>query len=76
MQPKIDKVYFEIFQKHFSDLKTEDVRALFEGNDHWVFVIKDKVTFRFPKVERKIDSRRSEFLKQLAPLFSRTITIM
>jgi len=62
---KIDKVYFEIFKKHFPDLKSEEVKALFEGNDHWVFVVKDK-TFRFPKAPREIDPKRATFLKKFA----------
>lgn len=60
-------VYFELFQQHFPDLKTDEVTELSEGNDHFVFVVRDK-TFRFPKIPKEIDPKRSEFLKQLALL--------
>ena len=66
MNQKVDKVYFEIFKKHFPNLTTNAVTALFDGNDHWVFVVKDK-SFRFPKVPREIDPKRATFLKLLAP---------
>lgn len=67
MNSKINKVYFEIIQKHFSDLTTYDLINSFDGNDHWVFVVKNK-SFRFPKVPREIDSKKANFLKRLAPL--------
>lgn len=67
MQPKVEKIYFEIFQQYFPDVRADEVTALLDGNDHFVFVVRDK-TFRFPKVPREINPKRSEFLKQLAPL--------
>lgn len=67
MQLKTEKIYFEIFQQYFPDLREKEITVLFDGNDHWVFVVRDK-TFRFPKIPREIDPKRSRFLKQLAPL--------
>jgi aminoglycoside 2''-phosphotransferase len=68
MTAKIDGVYFEIIQKHFPDVKAEDVKILSNGNDHFVYVVKEQIAFRFPKIPREIDSRRSDFLKELMPL--------
>lgn len=66
MQPPPDSLYFAILQKHFPGLQAQDVRAFVEGNDHWVFIVKNQVTFRFPKVPRTIDPKRAAFLKHLA----------
>jgi aminoglycoside phosphotransferase (APT) family kinase protein len=67
MNSKLDKIYFKIIQKHFPQITINDITNTFDGNDHWVFVVKDK-SFRFPKVSREIDPKRSTFLKRLASL--------
>lgn len=78
MKQKIEKIYFEIFKQHYPDITVNDVTAYYEGNDHRVFVIGNKVTFRFPKVPREIDPKRANFLKKLvsiSPLSLPTIEI-
>lgn len=49
---KVNKVYFDIFQKHFPDLRPGEVTALYEGNDHWVFVVRSKSFPKNPKRNR------------------------
>ena len=68
MNTKIENNYLEIIKHHFPNISPEDVKAYFQGNDYDVFVVKNEVTFRFPKEKRTIDPKRSQFLK----LFSST----
>jgi hypothetical protein len=59
--------YEGVIQRRFPNLSARDVRAR-EGNDHFVFVIDDDLVFRFPKVPREIDSKRSLFLRRFADM--------
>ena len=67
MELSIPHPYQRIVRRRFPDLSSRDVRA-FEGNDHYVFEVDDELAFRFPKVPREIDPKRSRFVQRFADL--------
>lgn len=67
----------KIIKKHFSSISESQI-AFTQGNDHDVYIVNNQVAFRFPKIPREINPKRSEFLKQLthtSPLPLPTIDI-
>lgn len=60
----VPQTFLKIIRKHYPDVLSEEISSL-EGNDHWVFVAKDKA-FRFPKVPHEINPKRANFLKVFA----------
>src|SRR6266700_812027 len=54
-----------IIKKHYPNVSEENI-SFTQGNNHYVFIVNDEVAFRFPKVPRDIDQKRSNFLKLLA----------
>lgn len=62
---QIKQQALHIITSHYPNI-SEDNISFTQGNDHYVFVVNNKVVFRFPKVLRYIDPKRANFLKLLA----------
>lgn len=77
MDNPISYLHYKIIKKQYPNVSFEDIKN-FQGNDNFVFVVNNDIAFRFPKVPRKINPARAEFLKafvQSSPLPLPTIDI-
>ncbi|HSW97806.1 MAG TPA: aminoglycoside phosphotransferase family protein [Candidatus Saccharimonadales bacterium] len=61
---KIKEEALIIIKKHYPNISEENI-VVSQGNDHDVYIVNNTITFRFPKIPREIDPKKSEFLKKL-----------
>lgn len=60
--------YLNIIKEKYPRVNENHIQTLFNGNDHYVFVVNNKIAFRFPKEPQEINSKRAIFLEKFASL--------
>jgi aminoglycoside 2''-phosphotransferase len=67
MSSRIPHERYRVIAQHLPDVVERDIEVNSDGHDHIVYIVRRQLTFRFPRVPRRIQPTRQRFLDAFAP---------
>lgn len=66
MSAHVPPDHYRLIAAHVTGIAADDIEMSAEGNDHVVYFVRRRITFRFPRTPRRINPTRKNFLDAFA----------
>ena len=66
MSSPIPSDHYRVIAAHIPGVTADDIEMNTAGHDHVVYIVRRQVTFRFPRIPRRINPTRKRFLDAFA----------